>query len=99
MPLGKRPFFASITAPIQLGVQGIYFSLRLTQITAPGGILVADKELAEARDEHAKVGTNARILTQPLLPSYHVFSEMHENRMNIGHFYDLAFSNSFNPFA
>jgi len=30
------------------------------------------------------------------LPSYHVFSNLHENRMDIGDFYDLACFNSFN---
>jgi len=39
------------------------------------------------------------ILTQPLSPSYHVFSNMHEHRMGIGDFYDLAFFKSFNPSA
>jgi hypothetical protein len=36
------------------------------------------------------VSSNARILTQPLLLSYHVFSNMHQTRMNIGDFYDLS---------
>ncbi len=36
------------------------------------------------------------ILTQSLLSSYHLFSKMHEIRMNIGHFYDLACYNCFN---
>ena len=31
-------------------------------------------------------------------PNY-VFNNMRDNRMNIGDFYDLAFFNSFNPFA
>ncbi len=30
------------------------------------------------------------ILTQSLLPSYHLFSNLHENGMNIGDFYGLA---------
>lgn len=36
------------------------------------------------------------ILTQPLLLSYQLFTNLHENRMNIGDFYDLAYFNSFN---
>jgi len=36
------------------------------------------------------------ILTQTLSASYHVFSNMHENRINIGDFYDFAFCNSLN---
>jgi len=43
--------------------------------------------------------SNGGILTQPLLLSYHLFSKLHENRMNIGDFYYLAFFNSFNPSA
>jgi len=39
------------------------------------------------------------ILTQPLFLSYHLFSNMHDTRMNIGDFYGLAFFNSFNPSA
>ena len=38
------------------------------------------------------------ILTQPLLSSYHVFNNMHQNRMNIGDFYDLACFNSLSYF-
>jgi len=38
-------------------------------------------------------------LTPPLLLSCHVFSNFHENRIDIGDFYGLAFRNSFNPFA
>jgi len=33
------------------------------------------------------------------LPSYRLFSNMHENRINIGNFYGIAFFNSFNPSA
>ena len=44
-------------------------------------------------------GGEGGILTQPLLLSYHVFSNFHENRINTSDFYDLAFFNSFNPFA
>jgi hypothetical protein len=39
------------------------------------------------------------ILTQSLSPSYHVFSNMHENRMDTGDLYDFAFFNCFNPSA
>ena len=39
------------------------------------------------------------ILTYPLLPSYHLFNNMHENRMNIADFYGFAYFNSFNPSA
>ena len=42
-------------------------------------------------------GGEGGILTLALWPSYHVFSNMHENHMNIGGFYDLACFNSFNP--
>ena len=41
-------------------------------------------------------GGEGGILTQPLLVSYHVFNNMHENRMNIGDFHGLACFNSFN---
>jgi len=44
-------------------------------------------------------GGEGGILTQPLLLSYHVFSNMHQTSMNIGDFYGLALFNSFNPFA
>lgn len=46
-----------------------------------------------------RVGFEGGILTQSLLPSYHLFSNIRETRMNTGDFYDLAFCNSFNPFA
>jgi len=42
------------------------------------------------------LGESGGILTQPFLLSFHLFSSMHENRMNIGDFYDLACFNSFN---
>src|SRR5229473_3747459 len=35
------------------------------------------------------------ILTQPLSPSCHVFSNLHDNRINTGAFYDLAYFNCF----
>ncbi len=44
-------------------------------------------------------GSNGGILTQSLLRSYHVFSNMPDNRMNIGDFYDLACFNFFNSSA
>ena len=44
-------------------------------------------------------GGEGGILTQTLLPSYHLFNNLRDIRMNIGDFYDLAFCNSFNPFA
>jgi hypothetical protein len=44
-------------------------------------------------------GGEGVILTQPLSPSCHVFSNMHDNRMNIGDFYDPSSFNSFNPSA
>jgi hypothetical protein len=42
------------------------------------------------------IGGEGGILTQPLSPSYHVFSDMHKDRINIGDFCDLACFNSFN---
>jgi hypothetical protein len=39
-------------------------------------------------------GGEGGILTLALLLSYHLFSNLHENRMNIGDFYGLAFCNS-----
>ena len=36
------------------------------------------------------LGESGGILTQSLWPSYHLFTNMHETRMNIGHFYRLA---------
>ena len=44
-------------------------------------------------------GGEGGILTQPHLPSYHVFSNMHEHRMDIADFYGLACFNSFNSSA
>jgi hypothetical protein len=46
-----------------------------------------------------ETGGEGGILTQPLFLSYHLFSNMHDTRMNIGDFYGLAFFNSFNPSA
>ncbi len=46
-----------------------------------------------------RTGGEGGILTQPLLLSYHLFSNMRENRMDTGDFYDFACFNSFNPFA
>jgi len=45
------------------------------------------------------LGESGVILTQPFLLSYHLFTNMHENHMDIGDFYDLACFNSFNPSA
>jgi len=42
---------------------------------------------------------NAGILTQSLSASYHLFSNLQENRMNIGDFYGLVCFNSFNSSA
>jgi len=42
------------------------------------------------------LGESGGILTQPFCASYHLVSNMHENRINIGDFYDLSFCNSFN---
>jgi hypothetical protein len=44
-------------------------------------------------------GGEGGILTQPLSASYHLFSNLHENRINIGDFYVLACFNSFNHSA
>jgi hypothetical protein len=41
-------------------------------------------------------GGEGGILTQSLSPSYRLFSNMYENRMNIDDFYGLAYFNSFN---
>lgn len=46
-----------------------------------------------------KSGGEGGILTQPLSVSYHLFSNMHATRMNIGDFYDLALFNSVNSSA
>ncbi len=43
-----------------------------------------------------RTGGEGGILTLSLWASYHVFSNLHENRMNIGDFYRLSFFNSFN---
>ena len=40
-------------------------------------------------------GGEGGILTHPLFLSYHLFSNMHESRINIGAFYDLAYFNCF----
>jgi len=45
------------------------------------------------------LGESGGILTQSLLPSYHVFSNLRDTRMNIGDFYGLSNFNSFNPSA
>jgi len=42
----------------------------------------------------ALLGESGGILTQPLLLFYHVFSNLHDNRMNIGDFYGPAFCKS-----
>jgi hypothetical protein len=44
-------------------------------------------------------GGEGGILTQPLLLSYHLFSNMHENRMDTGDFYGPFSFYSFNPSA
>src|SRR5882724_9302619 len=44
-------------------------------------------------------GGEGGILTQPLLPSYHLFSNMHEKRMNTGDFYDFYNFNSTKIFS
>jgi hypothetical protein len=51
------------------------------------------------RERGVALGESGGILTQPLLSSYHLFSNMHETSMNIGDFYDLYSFNSFNPSA
>jgi hypothetical protein len=38
-------------------------------------------------------GGEGGILTQSLLPSYHLFSDLHENPMDIGYFHDLVYFN------
>jgi len=52
-----------------------------------------------SKDFGIALGESGGILTQPVSASYHVFSNMHERRMNIGDFYDLAFPNSLNRSA
>lgn len=44
-------------------------------------------------------GGEGGILTPARKASYHVFSNLHETRMNTGDFYDLSLFNSFNRFA
>ena len=48
------------------------------------------------RPDNDRNGGEGGILTLSLWASYHVFSNLHENRMNIGDFYRLSFFNSFN---
>lgn len=50
----------------------------------------------ESRSAPYRYGGEGGILTQPLLLSYHLFSNMHKNRMNTGDSYGLALCNSFN---
>ena len=80
----------------------------VTSITTPANNKVnpADEEhsadLLNGAEDHRPLrkrlsGGEGGILTQSLLASYHLFSNMHENRMNIADFYDLACFNSFNP--
>ncbi len=52
-----------------------------------------------SRDSGIDLGEIGGILTLAYSLSYHVFSNLHENRMNIGDFYGLAYCNHFNPFA
>ena len=44
-------------------------------------------------------GGEGGILTLAYSLSYHVFSNLHETRMNIGDFYAPSLFNSFNSFA
>ena len=46
--------------------------------------------------DHGNSGGEGGILTLSRWASYHVFSNLHENPMNIGDFYGLSFFNSFN---
>jgi hypothetical protein len=39
------------------------------------------------------------ILTPAISASYHVFTKLRENPMNIGDFYDIFYRNCFNSFA
>ena len=64
----------------------------------PYNCTLSDVRKGASRDFGIVLGEGG-ILTQPLLLSYHLFSNMHENRMNTGDFYHLAFFNSFNPAA
>jgi len=66
--------------------------LRVSGTSEQGATLAGRKFLYCRRS----VSENLWILTQPLLPSYHLFSNMHDNRMNIGDFQGLACFNSFN---
>jgi hypothetical protein len=51
------------------------------------------------RKENTDYGGEGGILTQPLSPSYHLFSKIQDTSMNIGDFYGLACFNSFNSSA
>src|ERR1700688_4150259 len=53
----------------------------------------------KGREINDRNGGEGGILTQSLSASYHVFSNMHENRMDTGDLYDFAFFNCFNPSA
>ncbi len=52
-----------------------------------------------SRDFGIALGEIGGILTQPLLLSYHLFSNMHEDRMNTRDFHDLNCCNFFNGSA
>ncbi len=57
-----------------------------------GNALLAKFATRKGKDEGG-------IVTQPLLLSYHLFSNIHEHRITSEDLYGLAFRNPFNPFA
>ena len=62
----------------------------------PYNCTLSDVRKGASRDFGIALGESGGILTQPLSSSYHLFSNLHGNRVNIGDFNDLACFNSFN---
>jgi len=55
-----------------------------------------DIDTTDSKAGKIRYGGEGGILTQSLSASYHLFSDIHDNRMDIGDFYDLAFCSCFN---
>src|SRR6267142_4423932 len=65
----------------------------------PYNCTLSDVRKSASRDFGIALGESGGILTQSLRESYHLFSNMHESRINIGYFNDLAFFNCLSYFS
>src|SRR5260370_15641646 len=97
----ENPFVAPITAGISESSQGKNFCSFMVRGDTKRGFWrnTVASHAGKLSAVQGREGSNGRILTQSLLPSYHVFSHIPDNRMNIGDFYDLACFNFFNSSA